>query len=360
VADPDAPATRPAPSAARRLLSLSTAYRYSQLVYVAAKLDIAEQLADRPLGCDELAARVGASPGALLRVMRGLVMLGVFDQIEDGRFALTELSLPLRSGVSGSIRAGVIFWGQEQYRAWGDLLHTVTTGEPAFRRLFGNPFDYYDQHPATDEVFETFMTIASLQVAGAVAANYEFPDSGLVVDVGGGEGVLLAAILESRPRLRGVLIERQTVVEKARRRFEAEGLSGRCRVVAGDFRETVPAGGDVYVLKNVLHNWDDSTAVAILTACRRAMKRGARIVVLQRAMPDAASPAPSTQQVIEDDLMEMVYTGGMERTLDQYRALFAAAGLRIHATMASGGATWLMDARRVHQRQAAHATEVAT
>jgi hypothetical protein len=328
------------------LLTMSTAYRTSQLVYVAAKLGIADMLVERPQTCEEIAGSLGASSDALCRVMRGLAVHGVFERLDDGRYSLTEMSQPLRSGVDGSVRPALIYWGQEHFRAWSDLLHTVMTGEQAFHKIFGEPFEYYERHPEAGETFDTFMTTASSQVAVGIAYNYEFPDRGTVVDVGGGEGVLLATILKSRPGLSGVLFDRPSVVDKARRRLEAEGVLSRCRVESGDFREAVPRGGDVYILRNVIHDWDDDNSVRILTACMRAMKKTARLLVVQRVVPDELGENAFSRGVVEGDLMQLVYNGGRERTAEEYRALIEAAGMRIQHTMAADGNTWLMEARK--------------
>jgi hypothetical protein len=315
------------------LLLMSNAYRTSQLVYVAAKLGVADVLTDGPRTADEIASAVGASPDALGRVLRGLVMLGVFDELEDGRFALTEMSRLLTSGQETSVREAVIFRGQEQYRAWADLLQTVLTGEPAFRRIFGDPFEYYEAHPETAEVFDAFMTSGAQQMADGILSNCEFPPTGTVVDVAGGEGRLLAGILKSLPEARGVLLERRPVVAKARRLLAAEGVLGRCRLVAGDCRRSVPRGGDTYILMRVLHDWDDPSAIAILTACRRAMKPAARLLVIQRVLPPKLRRARHHQSLVESDLMQLVYNGGRERTMEQYGALMRAAGLRVHQSM---------------------------
>ena len=248
--------------------------------------------------------------------------------------------------MDGSVRPAVIFWGEEQYRAWTELLHTVMTGEPAFSKVYGDPFTYYDQHPETGQAFDSFMTTASGHVASGIAYSYDFPDQGTVVDVGGGEGILLTTILKSRPLLGGILLDRARVGEKARRLLDEEGVLARCRLVAGDFRRKVPRGGDVYILRNVLHDWDDAGALSILSACGRAMKRSSRLLVIQREIPDPLTMEPYARIVVEADLMQMVYSGGRERTLPQYRALIEAAGLRIYQTMATSGHTWLMEARK--------------
>lgn len=326
-------------------MAIARAYRNSQLLYVAAKLQIADLLVDGPKTSDEIAELLGASPDALLRVMRGLHLLGIFEWRDDGRFALTEVSKHLLSSAPNSVRPGVICLGQEQYRAWADLLHTVMTGEPAFQRLFGNPFDYYDLHPETGEAFDSWMATSSRQVSTGILQNYEFPDAGTIVDVGGGEGVLLAGILEGRPRLRGILTDRTSVIEKARSYLTAQGVVDRCSLVGDDFRKTVPTGGDVYILRNILHDWDDAAALLILSATRRAMKPSARLLVIQLVMPTGKPSALATGGIVESDLMQLVYSGGRERTEAEYQRLFKAAGLEVTLTMQANGVTWLMETR---------------
>ena len=332
-------------SAPLTLLAMARAYRTSQLVYVAAKLGIADLLASGPKTCTDLAGALSASTDALCRVMRGLEVAGIFTRRPDGRYELTDLSRPLLTDHPRSVRSGIIYVGEEQFRAWGGLLQTVVTGAPAFRSLFGDPFDHYDRHPESAEVFDSWMARSSRSSAEGLSLFYAFPDTGQVVDVGGGEGVLLAAILQPRPELSGCLLERASVIEKAKVVLAAAGLLDRCTLVAGDFRTEVPAGGDVYVLKNVLHDWDDAGAVAILGACRKAMRLDSRLVVIQRTMPEDASNPGLLRSMVEADLMQLVYSGGRERTLGEYRALLSAVGLDMSLVMQSGGVTSLMEAR---------------
>ncbi len=333
------------PNSAPILMAMARAYRSSQLLFVAAKLKIADLLVDGPKTSGEIAQMVGASPDALLRVMRGLYLLGIFDWLDNDRFALTDISKQLVSTAPNSVRPGVVYLGQEQYRAWADLFQTVMTGEPAFQRLFGNPFDYYDQHPETGEAFDSWMATSSRQVSTGILQNYEFPDIGTVVDIGGGEGVLLAGILETRPQLRGILTERKSVNEKARTYLAARGVLDRCHLVEGDFRQEVPSRGDRYILRNILHDWDDSTAIQILNATRRAMKRTSLLLVIQLVMPAGKPIAAVSGGIVESDLMQMMYAGGRERTESEYQRLFRAAGLEVTLTMQANGITWLTELR---------------
>lgn len=327
------------------LISMATAYRTSQLVYVAAKLGIADVLADQAMTGEEIASRLQASPDAVCRVMRGLAMLGVFRRVDFGRYANTDLSWPLRSESESSVRSAVVYWGEEQYETWGAIADAVMTGEPSFRMLFGDPFEYYEHHPEKAAVYDAFMTGVSRNLALAVAENYEFPDTGTVVDVGGGEGLLLATVLEAHPGLHGILVERPPTLEKARLLLESRGLPGRCSLVSGDFFESLPEGADVYVMKNILHDWDDAAAISILTTCRKAMKQDARLLVVQRLFPTVIRDEPYARHLIEADIMQMLYNGGRERTLDEYRALMSVAGLELTWTLTTLGETTLMEAR---------------
>src|SRR5260370_41833637 len=193
------------------------------------------------------------------------------------------------------------------------------SGEPAFRKFFGDRFDYYDQPPDAAAAYDSFMTGASVNTAESVATNYEFPDTGPVVDVVGGEGLLLAAILEKHPRLRGILFERPPTLEKARSLLEARGLLSRCELVSGDFRESLPGGAEVYLMKNVLHDWNDIAAVAILSACWRSMNAASRLLVLQRLFPAAIPDEPYVGPMIAADVKQRVSNGGRERTRGEYR-----------------------------------------
>jgi hypothetical protein len=281
--------------------------------------------------------------------MRGLVSTGIVEPGPNGRYTLGEVGQAMLSTGAESVRAGVLYVGAEQYQAWGGLLQTVTTGEPAFRSLFGDPFEYYDEHREYGETFDSWMAISSGGFAESISFGYEFPDEGVVVDVGGGEGVLLAAVLGPRPRLRGVLFDRASVAAKARGVLTQAGVADRCTLVVGDFREAVPPGGDVYVLKNVLHDWDDEGVLSILKACRQAMAAGSRLIVVQRTMPEDASNPGLLRSMVEADLMQLVYSGGRERTLGQYGKLLEAAKLRLSLSMQAEGATWLMEARRAEE-----------
>jgi hypothetical protein len=256
-------------SAHLQVSRLMDGYLATQLLYVAAKLGIADALASRPLAADALARCVGAELDALRRVLRGLAAEGVLDEHPDGRFDLTALGRCLRSDVSSSLRGAIIARGDLYYGAAAGLLEAVQHGGVPFEHVHSvGFFEYLAQHPERGAEFQASMEDRSRQEAAEVVASYDFGSFGRLVDVAGGHGVLLTGILRAAPRLQAVLLDRPPVVERARDRLEAAGLAGRCEFVAGDFFEAVPPGGDAYVLSRVIHDWEDEAAVHILTNCR--------------------------------------------------------------------------------------------
>jgi hypothetical protein len=315
--------TTPPPVA---LLQMMTGYWVSQAVYVAAKLGIADVLAEGPRRGEDLAAATGAHAPSLHRLLRALASAGVFTEASPGHFALTPLAALLRTGVPGSMRALAITYNEEQYRAWGDLLHSVRTGEVAFEHRYGMPiFDYFAQNPEADRVFNEAMIGWTDQVAAAVAGTYDFSPFGTVVDVGGGYGALLAAILRRNPTARGILFDQPHVVESAEELLATDGIADRCACVAGDFFVEVPAGGDAYVLAQILHDWDDERCVTILERCRRAMPPHGKLLVVELVLPPGEEPFFGKWL----DLHMLVMAGGRERTAAEYDALFRPAGLAL-------------------------------
>ena len=278
------PPRQPSPSAT--LAQLIHGCASTQLLNVAARLGIADLLADGPKDAGALAAAAGAHPDSLRRVLRALATLGIFAERGDGTFALTGLSRLLRSGASGSLRASAIMYGEEWYwRPFGELLHSVLTGETAFDHVFGRSFfDYLGDHPKAAATFDDAMTSFTSDHAEAAMEAYDFSGLRNVVDVGGGHGSLLAAILKSNPSATGVLFDRPSVVAGAAAILEAEGVADRCGLVSGDMFESVPAGGDAYVLKWIIHDWDDAHAIAILKICREAIADDGRLLLIERVL----------------------------------------------------------------------------
>jgi orsellinic acid C2-O-methyltransferase len=218
--------------------------------------------------------------------------------------------------------------GEATWRAWGDLFHTVRTGETAFAHVFGmGPFQYGSLHPEQAARFDAYMADLTRRSIAAILATHDFSHCRRIVDVGGGNGVLLSSVLVAVPGAEGVVFDTPAGVEGARRRLEEAGVSERCRIVAGDFFEAVPDGADAYVLKSILHDWDDDRAIAILKNCHRAMRPDSTLVVIERALPERIDRCDAHREMVMMDVHMLVATGGRERTVSQYRELFAAAGL---------------------------------
>ncbi len=300
-------------------------YQITQLIYVAAKLGLADILADNPKNSADLASIVGADSRILQRLLRALACIGVFKQNEGGRFGLTTLAGYLRTDAPGSLRNVAIFSGDDWLqRAWGGLLHATQTGEVAFDHALGMSFDQFvAQNPSFSHGLDQRASANTGEVADAIAASYDFSDVRQAVDVGGGYGTLTAAILAANPHLTGIVCDRPSVEQGAREYLVRASCADRCTFVAIDFFENVPAGGDVYILKSVIHDWDDPRSLAILRNVRKAVTQTARLLLVERLMPADGEPS---FELATYDLMMMVLTNGSERTTADYRALLAMAG----------------------------------
>jgi hypothetical protein len=323
---------------------MMTGYWISKAIYVAAKLGIADLVAEGPLGVDELAARTETQAPALSRVLRALASIGVFSEVDHGRFALTPLAGLLLSGTPGSMRALAIMYAEEQYRAWDDVLHSVRTGQPAFERAFGTRyFEYFTTHPEASQVFNEAMVGWTTQISDAVVASYDFSACDTVVDVGGGHGALLAAILQRNPGVRGILFDLPPVVESAGPFLEAAGMRDRCERVGGDFFAAIPPDADAYVLAQILHDWDDERSAAILRQVRKAMPDHGKLLIVELVLPEGNEPFVGKWL----DLHMMVLLGGQERTVVQYGALLREAGFELSRVIPTSAEESIVEARPV-------------
>jgi SAM-dependent methyltransferase len=312
------------------LFGMVTGYYVSRAIYVIAKLGIADHLSEGPRRIDDLAAATGTHAPSLMRVLRLLTSIGVFTEDADSRFALTPIGACLRAGVPGSMRATALLLGGITQQAWGDLQHSVETGEPAFRRVFGmDSFDYMAQHSDEAANFDAAMAELTEHLATAVVAAYDFSPFRRVVDVGGGTGALLAGVLKANSRLAGVLFELPHVAERAIMQVRKLGLASRCEIVGGDFFKSVPGGGDAYLLKHVIHNWNDDRAVEILKNCRRAMRAKAKLLVLESVYPLRIDQSDESRVAAANDVNFLVCTGGRERSQAEFGRLYEAAGFRL-------------------------------
>lgn len=299
----------------------------SQALAVAAKLGIADLLAERPQTIAALAARTGTHERSLYRVLRTLASVGVFRETDERVFDLTPLAEPLRSDAPNSVRNGAIFMGEPwHWRVYGEMLHSVRTGKSAWGRANGaEVFDYFAANPEHGEIFNRAMTDMSAASAAAITEAYDFSGVETLVDVAGGHGVLLASVLRANPALRGVLFDLPHVLEGAPETLERAGVKERVEVAAGDFFSLVPAGADTYMLKHIIHDWDDERAALILNNIRRAMRADGRVLLFEAVVP--AGNAPDFGKLM--DLEMLVSPGGVERTEREFRELLAQAGLRL-------------------------------
>jgi hypothetical protein len=293
----------------------------AQLFFAACKLGLPERLAGGPRTSAEIAAEIGAHPH-LYRLMRGLVACGALEQGEDGRFALTEAGHALRPDVENSRRNLVIEWGEVIAPAMAALAHGAMTGETPFDHVFGmSVWDWRVRDPGRSQAFHAAAAAMTAHVATRLLAAYDFTGIRHVIDVGGGQGALLGSLLQAHPAMTGTVFDR--TVDGAAANLAALGVGGRAEVVDGDFFAAVPNGGDLYILKAIIHDWNDTEAMRILANCRTAMATGARLLLIERLMP--ARVAAGDQTVMSDVLM-MALEHGRERTEAEFLALLSAAG----------------------------------
>jgi SAM-dependent methyltransferase len=309
------------------MLQIISGFWISRSVYVIGKLGIPDLLQTGPKTAEELAAATNTDAPSLFRILRALVSVGVLKSAEGGRFAQTPLSETLVTDAPGSLRWFAISeLGQEHYPAWGNLMHSVKTGEIAFDNFFGvDVWKYFQQNPEDAAVFNNSMSNMTAAVNDALTSLYDFSQFGKIVDVGGGHGGLITAILQKNPEVKGVLFDAPQVIEGAQSKIAATGLADRVETVAGDFFKSVPEGGDAYIMKWIIHDWDDEKSNAILRNCRKQMKANGKLILVDCVVPETDEPHFS--KFI--DLNMLVMTGGKERTQKEFAQLLTDAGFKL-------------------------------
>jgi SAM-dependent methyltransferase len=325
-----------------QLIQMATGYWVSRMVYAAARIGLADHLADGPKSAAELAGPTGTHESALHRLMRALASLGILSEDANHRFVLAPLGEALKSGAAGSARATVLaLAGDWWWRGWSQFLYCLETGKTGMEKEFGTTvFEYLAQHPQEASYFNEAMIGFHGDEPAAVASAYDFSDAETIVDVGGGTGNLLAAILERHPRTRGILADLPHVTRDAGSLIESRGLAERLTIEAINFFERVPAGGDAYLLSHVIHDWNEDECLAILRNCRKAMKPGSRLLIVEMVLPPGDTSHPG--KLI--DLVMLVMPGGQERTEEQYCALLRKAGLRLTHVMPTASAVSVVEA----------------
>lgn len=308
------------------MLKMLEGFWASRSVYAAAKLGLPDLLKNGAKTLEELASGTGAHAGSLYRLLRALVSIGVFNEDESRRFSLTPLGATLRTDVPGSLRFVVIEeLGENHYTAWEKLLYSIRTGDIAFNHIYGkSKWEYMSEHADEARIFDEAMASFGSVVSAAIVQAYDFSASHTVVDVGGGKGSLLAAILQANQEVRGALFDAPHVVEAARDYLTSEGVMPRCEVIGGDFFQSAPSA-DTYVLRWIIHDWDDERSIAILKNCRKAMSPAGKVLLVEAVL----KPGTATSFAKFLDLNMLVMTGGRERTEAEYANLLKAAGLNL-------------------------------
>jgi hypothetical protein len=327
----------------QRYSELLSGYWKTQAVYAAAKMEIADLLADGPKLIDQLAKETGAHGPSLYRLLRALASIEMFAETDDGRFALTPLAEPLRRGVPGSQWAMAVMMGEEHYHAWGDLIFSLETGETAFNRIYGMPiFEFLSANEEKGRIFDEAMTSIHGRETAAIAGACDFTNVKVLADIGGGNGSTLIPILQKHPHLRGILFDLPPVVERARENVVAAGLANRCELIAGSFFESIPRGADAYFLRHIIHDWYDEQSLTILRHCHASMPADGRLLVAESVIPPGNGPSFGKWL----DLTMMVMPGGKERTEAEYGELYRQAGFKLTSITPTAAEVSVIEGRK--------------
>ena len=339
------PTIPPQVAASQHVFQIATGYMASAALSIAVRLAIADHLAAGPRSSAELAATTGAKEDAMYRVLRLLASVGVFDEVAPRTFANNPASDTLRRGAPASVY-DMALWitSPFHFRVYAETMHSVMTGEPAADKAVGMPvFEYFTRDPELSEIFNNAMTAFSALVVPAALQAYDFSGIQTLVDVAGGHGQVLTSILGQYPSMRGILCVLDHVIAGAVPRIRQAGLADRCEARVYDMFTAVPEGGDAYIMKHIIHDWDDDRATTILQNIRRAMKPGGRVILLESVLPPGNQP--DLGKLI--DLEMMVMPGGRERTEDEFRALFERAGYQMTRVVPTQSPLSVIEARPV-------------
>jgi hypothetical protein len=329
------------------LRQLAFVMRASRALYAGTQLGIADILADGPMTSRAIAAQAGTDGPTMRRLLRALVAHGVFEEESPDLFRLNPAGKLLQKDAPGSQRAGVLFTaGDLRWQLWSDFLESARTGQVVVERAFGKSiFRRFEENAEEGELFNDAMTSYSAALSGPVIAVYDFSRAGLIADIGGGNGRFLADILIANPKAQGILFDLATVAAGAKLLLDAGAAAGRAVVVSGTFFEGIPSGADVYLLKNVIHDWDDARAVEILRNCRKAMGADAKLLVVERVMPERAERGQAAEAYLLDLEMLVHTPGGRERTEAEFDAILTEAGLRLTRIIRTTAPVSLIEAR---------------
>jgi ubiquinone/menaquinone biosynthesis C-methylase UbiE len=315
--------TKPTPS--QQLVRMITGYWPAMAIHVAAKLKLADLVKDGPKSAEQLALATQTQPQALYRLLRALASVEIFAEDEQGRFGMTPMAECLLD-VHGSQRAVALMMGDEHYASWGDLLYSIQTGKPAFDHLYGKPvFDWLSEHPDEAKIFDAAMTGFHGPETQAMIDAYDYAGINTLVDIGGGNGTVLRAVLRKNATMRGILYDLPGVIERAKQNLADAGLTERCQTIAGSFFESAPPGGDAYQMRHIIHDWTDEQCHTILTHIRRVIPKEGKLLVIEMVIKPRNEPQPAKWL----DLNMMAIPGGKERTEAEYRDMYAKAGFQL-------------------------------
>ena len=331
------------PPEAIRLLNGFLGY---QSLVAACELKLPDLLADGPRTAADLASATGTHAPSLRRLLRGLAAWRFLREETDGSFAATPVSDVFRSDQPG-LRSMALMLNLEGYKDWAEMLSAIQTGAPVFERLHGESrWAALAHDPEQAEAFNAAMVETSRRVGRELVAHYDFAGVRTAVDVAGGNGALLAAVVKANPGIAGILFDLPAGLAGATALMRAAGVEARVRQVEGSFFESVPAGGDLYILKSIIHDWDDERAVTILRTCAAAMGSEARLILVERVLPELGDDPDAALGTLMADLHMMVMLGGRERTTSEYAALFVAAGLNLTRTIDLQSDFYAIEARK--------------
>jgi len=309
-----------------QMMQMITGFWTSCCIYAASKLDIADHLKEGPQTAGQLAEITHSDAASLYRILRALSSVGVFTEDDEHKFELTPLGETLQSDMPGSMKAMAIAQLGDHFNAWGNLIYSIKTGNVAFDNVEGmSVWKYYETHPDEGLNFMKAMTGATGAAVMNVLPCYEFSGFKTIVDVGGGNGALLMAVLNAAPQAKGIVFDEEYVVEETKRTLREKGFDKRCSTEAGSFFDFIPGGADLYLMKMIIHDWNDEQCLQILNNCSKAMKTGSKLLVIESVIPEGNDPHPGKFM----DINMLAMTGGRERTEKEFASLFAKVGLTL-------------------------------
>jgi hypothetical protein len=299
----------------------------TKAIHVAAKFNIADLLAAHgPMNCSALADKSGADEESLYRLLRALASIGIFSKDQNGKFSLTPMAESLRDDSPDSVKAMAISVGNAFYKAYSELAFSVQTGNGGFEKALGVPvFEYLTNNPEEGKIFDRMMTEIHGGETAPMVNTYDFSGFNTIVDVGGGNGEVISAVLNKNPGLKGILFDLPDVINRSRDKISARGMGDRCKIDSGNFFESVSKGGDAYIMRHILHDWSDADAITILTNCRKSMNTGGKILVVEAVIQEGNEPSPF--KLLD---LTMLLVGGKERTSAQFENIFSKAGLKLN------------------------------